>query len=86
MSYSACPYCLTKIETEEPSRVEEKKETKPEQPRLVQQTSSETPKCPQDFGYLSRRPRGTEIPEECMICEKIMECILYKINKGARAT
>jgi len=85
-SYHACPYCLTEIEEtpegegkrQKPkakrSRIEQTKaqlaETKP-----TQQLSSETQKCLHHFGYLSQRPRGQEIPEGCMICKKIIECM-----------
>lgn len=85
-SYYGCPYCLTEIEEtpkgdeirQKPkakrSRIEQTKtpltETKP-----TQELFSETQKCPHHFGYLSQRPRGQEIPEECMICKKIIECM-----------
>jgi len=66
---------------EETSKAEEKKEIHPVQTKPIQQPCSETPRCPHDFGYLSQRPRGTEIPEECMMCDKIMDCILFKLHE-----
>ncbi len=32
--------------------------------------------CPHHFGYLASRAKGTPIPQECLICPKIMECML----------
>lgn len=34
--------------------------------------------CQRQFGYLSRRSEGEEIPEECMLCEKLLECMRLK--------
>ena len=43
-------------------------------------------KCPNHYlGYLSERSKGEGIPEECMICEKTIECMLFKLNKSDRA-
>jgi translation initiation factor IF-1 len=34
--------------------------------------------CQHQFGYLSWRSEGEEIPEECMFCEKLLECMRSK--------
>jgi len=44
------------------------------------------PKCLHHLGYLSQRPRGEKIPEECMTCEKIVECMLSKLKGSSSAT
>jgi len=37
----------------------------------------ESPKgCPHHFGYLAHRPKDASIPEECLTCQKIVECML----------
>lgn len=37
----------------------------------------ETPKgCPHYFGYLAHRPKDASIPQECLTCPKIVECML----------
>ena len=33
--------------------------------------------CQHQFGYLSRRSEGEEIPDECMLCEKLLECMRF---------
>jgi len=33
-------------------------------------------KCPHYFGYLTHRPKDTSIPQECLTCPKIVECML----------
>ena len=92
-SYSACPYCLTEIAAEEALEVEEEKripkkeraeiqETKAQIPRLKppQQPSLKEHECPYHLGYLSERTKKENIPEECMTCEKIVECMLKKVT------
>lgn len=32
--------------------------------------------CPHFFGYLGQRAKGEGIPEECLACEKAVECML----------
>jgi len=87
-SYSACPYCLTEIVIETNSEVKEEKQTlkkkraKAQPPKLkpAEKSSVKDNKCPYHFGYLSQRSRKEEIPEECMTCEKIVQCMLKKVT------
>jgi len=32
--------------------------------------------CPQTFGYLANRPPETPIPQECLLCPKMVDCML----------
>lgn len=32
--------------------------------------------CPQTFGYLAKRPKDMPIPQQCMLCPKIVDCML----------
>jgi len=34
--------------------------------------------CKHQFGYLSRRSKEEEIPEECLLCEKLLECMRFE--------
>jgi hypothetical protein len=52
--------------------------------RLVEAQKSvkvknERPRCIHYFGYLNALPRGTEVPGECLLCAKLVEC--YKEKK-----
>jgi hypothetical protein len=40
-------------------------------PLLNNQSSA----CPHHFGYLKEHPKNTPIPNECLTCTKIMECL-----------
>jgi len=35
------------------------------------------PECPNYFGYLANRDKANPIPQECMICLKILKCIEF---------
>ena len=35
-------------------------------------------KCPHNFGYLSKLPKNTLIPEECFFCSRVIDCIAPK--------
>ena len=32
--------------------------------------------CPETFGYLANRPKGVPIPQGCLICPKMVDCML----------
>jgi uncharacterized Zn finger protein (UPF0148 family) len=92
-SYNACPYCLTEIVIDEKSSVgmksEQKltmKETEIEEPRtpITEEKSTQmnpkAQKCVHEFGYLSKRSSKEKIPEECMMCENIVQCMLMNVT------
>jgi hypothetical protein len=81
--YEACPKCLSKMQRAE---VQENAETNEflttEQANPENIVSDRSPKddptedsnCPYEFGYLRKHQRNLPIPEECMICKKMIEC------------
>jgi hypothetical protein len=88
VTYDACPYCLTEI-TEEPNEpaIEpeqevpvgelEAKDAHVKASIDAPEKSVEKPrKCAHQFGYLSKRSSKEQIPEECMMCEDIVKCML----------
>ena len=79
--YAACPYCLTKI-TE--SQVEiSKPETQDESPLSKEKSSKNVEKpstCHYHFGYLSEREDKQQIPDECIVCKALLECMLQKMR------
>ncbi len=38
-------------------------------------TEEKTPECPHYFGYLRKLPRNVPIPDECLGCLRIVECL-----------
>jgi len=89
-TYPACPYCMSKIENEnEEGEKQENQEltmdapiapkiqtVQKEQERENKELEEPTPpKCTHDFGYLKKRPKGTSVPDECLVCPKMIQCL-----------
>jgi len=92
-TYDACPYCLTEIVLEEDTsaimKEEQKlevKEMKIKEPSVRHMekkpvsASSKVEGCTHYFGYLSERTSKEKIPEECITCENIVQCMLKKVT------
>ena len=82
--YYACPRCLTKVGDVEHERKMETDESleEEEMPQEIEETatvetskSEETQPCPYYMGYLKKRQKGTAIPEGCLTCTKMIDCM-----------
>ena len=82
-AYAACPFCLTKI-TEAKIEMNDEPEKAPVETVLhkeKQNRNNEKPaNCKYHLGYLSERERNQQIPDECIICEDSLECMLRKMK------
>ena len=89
--YDACPRCLTAIITEESVAVVDAKPDEKAQDNKAQETilssskerrteQSMTVHCGHHLGYLSERAKNEKIPEDCMVCENIVKCMLKVVN------
>ena len=38
--------------------------------------------CPHHFGYLTSRPKNAAIPQKCLICPKLTDCIAVTVFTG----
>jgi len=65
----------TQPQKEEKEKEKKKKEEEPpvKPPKKEEEGPSE---CPHNFGYLANRPKNAPIPQECLICPKIVDCML----------
>ncbi len=84
-TYDACPYCLTEIPIEEelPVSYEDPKETEvveKEYPAERVEIPEKPSECSHHLGYLSERSSKETIPDECMMCKNIVECMLKKMK------
>jgi hypothetical protein len=84
--YYACPICLTKIETPEQAKLKNlgQQSGAPKQVDAVhKQRLSDNDKpasCQFHLGYLSERGKK-EIPDNCLTCMDIVECMLKKMRE-----
>jgi len=88
--YDACPHCFSKLEPETTGNQEEATVLDEDPSFQVlkkvedlilgsnrpQERESETSSCPEDFGYLANRPKDKPIPQECLLCPKMVDCML----------
>ena len=55
------------------------KEEETEEASIIESSPEKEKKssgCPETFGYLARRPKDAPIPQQCMFCPKIVDCML----------
>jgi DNA-directed RNA polymerase subunit RPC12/RpoP len=86
--YYACPNCLSQVDSDEElvddqetqngivlseERVQESVSNASEQSRGG--TFEVKAECEYELGYLKRRPRNTSVPDQCLICTKMIECM-----------
>jgi hypothetical protein len=45
---------------------------------IAPKSSASPPNCVHNFGYLGSRPKNTPIPDECLGCPKVMQCLSQK--------
>ena len=72
-SYYACPYCMSKIDIlTENMKIVSVKPT--DYPKVF-----ETPaKCTHYFGFLNTIPKDGGIPDDCLVCPKVLQCSIRK--------
>lgn len=82
--YYACPKCLSKIisvDVQKPKKINQFEITKDEESKAeIKEEIKIEDKilgCKNTIGYLKRRPKNMPIPEECFICNKMIDCMAY---------
>ena len=83
-TYFGCPYCLSRIDVETPeiekveqtSKLVEIKKIIEKNVKKSKKKEIEESKCPYHFGYLKEKPKEVPIPEECLICPKMLDCMM----------
>jgi hypothetical protein len=75
--YYACPHCFIKLEviSAQPEKEEKKQEEEPPV-KLPEKEEKRPSKCAGYLGYLASRPENAPIPKECLICPKVLECVM----------
>lgn len=58
------------------SQKEKRRKTEELQAEPAAKKESGSSGCPQSFGYLANRPPETPIPQECLLCPKMVDCML----------
>ena len=70
-TYYACPRCMVQVQEErDEENVVEKVCISPSL------SPAEHSDCRQFLGYLKSRPKSTPVPDKCLTCSKMIECLL----------
>jgi len=81
--YYACPKCLSKVASIREKNVKVSEINEAEVEGLVEapaalkfeSSEGEAAGCVHHLGYLKNRPKNTPIPEECLTCSKMIDCM-----------
>jgi DNA-directed RNA polymerase subunit RPC12/RpoP len=77
--YYACPRCLSKVSDVKHDRHEEDREVSVsmEKVRKVALAKQEDAiRCRHFLGYLKKRSKDAPIPDDCLTCDKMIECLM----------
>jgi len=84
-SYDACPYCLTEINHDEVTTVHDEPVAGDIDEKVSLENQVQVPQestgCCYHLGYLSERDSKDQIPDACMLCKDIVECMLRKMKE-----
>jgi len=77
--YYACPHCFSKVGGVKYSESEETRETLIAKKNIkkVMTENKDNVKCEHFLGYLKKRPKDMPIPDDCLTCDKMIECLLH---------
>ena len=80
-TYYACPRCLSKKgspeqEESQGSKNDDEAVTPESSHRRVMPKMEDNAECKHSMGYLKKRPKDTPIPDECLTCGKMVECLI----------
>jgi len=89
--YFSCPHCLTEAEpieelqrivadAEEDSLEESQQETSQIEPEEKPKINDTAAVCHYHRGYLSERTGKEGIPDDCLVCGEILDCMLKKMH------
>ena len=88
--YYSCPFCLTKIEVEEvalsqDNLPEEKNQNGQKLENLERDKATKNDEkplaCKYYLGYLSERGQKDKIPDDCLLCKNIVDCMLKRMRE-----
>jgi hypothetical protein len=84
-TYYACPRCLSKV-GDVKQRKDEDEEEEGERDvsiaiekvkKLAVAKHEDSVKCTHFLGYLKKRSKEAPIPDECLTCDKMIECMVH---------
>jgi DNA-directed RNA polymerase subunit RPC12/RpoP len=76
--YYACPRCLAKVTEVKSRKSEESKETSTPKKDMKKAVAKheDNVECEHFLGYLGKRPKDMAIPDECLTCDRMIQCLI----------
>jgi hypothetical protein len=84
-TYDACPYCFSKMDESEHDHSHEIKLMKDDGHETPTSSKSKnqaiekedvTVVCPHHLGYLKKRSKDESVPDSCLTCPRILQCMV----------
>jgi DNA-directed RNA polymerase subunit RPC12/RpoP len=84
-TYYACPRCLSKIGNVKQHKDEDEEDEKDEKTsvtiekikKVAVAKDEDAVTCKHFMGYLKKRSKDAPIPDECLTCGKMIECMVH---------
>ncbi len=73
--YEACPFCLSPIALPVVETAIETANIMEDKPTVPPVSTDKSPGCSRHFKYLSERSQKDGIPDECLTCKAVIECM-----------
>ena len=70
-TYYACPYCMSKLDI-----LVDKMKIVSIRPIEYENVLDSPAKCVHYFGFLNSIPKDAPVPDECLICPKVLQCTI----------
>jgi len=79
-TYQACPHCFSQVSVSDNLKKPPSEAALDALANAVKETAKDIEKnkqagCSNFLGYLKKRPKGSPIPDECLTCDSIMQCM-----------
>lgn len=81
VSHITCPYCLKEITISENERSDSPEETCSDVETFDEKgdrSNENTITCSYHFGYIGEMEQKEQIPEECLLCADVVQCMHKK--------
>lgn len=76
-TYLACPRCIVKVGSVKTEKSEERRSIIGVSERK-ETSQKEDFQCAHFLGYLKKRSRDMPVPDECLTCGKMIECMVHQ--------
>jgi hypothetical protein len=68
------------VQFRKPKLSREKPQTPAQKTKKAFTPKNDSSDCPNFYGYLANRPKDTPIPQECLFCLKVTDCMYGRIK------